>query len=88
MGDQQRVLGVHDDQVLHAHQGHEFAGAEDVVVGRVDGHVAPGVGDVALGVAAQAGLNLVLVERGPGAEIVPAELGGDAVEMGEVLALG
>ena len=47
-----------------------------------------GIGDVAVGVAAQARLELVLVERGPGAEIVPTELGGNAIEIGEVLALG
>ena len=50
--------------------------------------MASGIGHVAFAVAAQAGLKLVLVERGPGAEIVPAEFGGQAVEVGEMLALG
>ncbi len=31
---------------------------------------------------------MVLVERGPGAEVVPSEIGGDAVEAGGMLALG
>ena len=62
--------------------------AVDVVVAGVESHVAFGVGHVAFAVAAQPGLNLVLVERGPGAKIVPTELGRDAVEVGEVLALG
>ena len=88
MHNQQRILGVHYYQVLHPHHRHKFLGAEDVVVVRLDRHVPAGIGHVALGVAAQPRLKLVLVERSPRAQIVPTELGGNAIQVGEMLALG
>ena len=88
MDDEQGIVGVHDDKIFNTHQGNEFVGAVDVVVAGLDGQMAVGLGHVAFAVAAQAGLKLVLVERGPGAEVVPTEFGREAVEVGEVLALG
>src|ERR1019366_10154654 len=76
---QEGVLGIDDDQILYTDQSHKFASAVDVVVNGVDGHVAFGVGDVALAVTAQSGFELVLVKRGPGTKIVPGKLSGDAV---------
>ena len=88
VGDEQGVFGVDDDKVFNADQSHEFPGAVDVVVAGLEGHVALGFGNVAFAVAAQAGLSLVLEERGPGAEIVPAKLCRQAIEVGEVFAFG
>ena len=79
--DQQRILGVHNDKVFNADQGHKFPGAVDVVVAGVDGQMAFALGYVAVAVAAQAGVDLVIIERGPGAEIVPTEFGREAAEV-------
>src|SRR5208282_925868 len=84
VGDQQRILGVHNDQVLHAYKGDKLLGAVDVVVTGVEGHVAFALGHVAFPVSEQPGLKLVLVKRGPGAQVVPTEFSRDAIKIGKV----
>src|SRR5580698_9775622 len=74
VGDKQRVFGLDNNQVFYPDQSHKLLGTEDVVVSRVEGHDAFALGNIALFVAAQPGGHLVLVERLPGAEIVPAKL--------------
>ena len=39
MRNQQRILGIHNDQVLHAHQRHKLFRAVDVVVAGLNGQV-------------------------------------------------
>ncbi len=88
MGDEQGVFGVDNDEIFHAQQRHKLLGAVDVIVSSLDRKVAVGFSDIPFAVAAQACLHLVFIQRSPGAEIIPAELGGKAVELGLVFALG
>ncbi len=87
MRNQQRILGIHNHQVLNADQRNEFLGTVDVVVPRFDREMAVGLGNVSIAVAEQPGLHLVLVERSPGTQIVPAELCRQAIEMRKVFPL-
>jgi len=84
---QQRILRIHDHQVLHAHQRDKLLRAEDVVVRRVDSKVPPA--SVTLPSASpRKRVSSCTLERGPAPEVVPTEFGGYAIEMRQMLALG
>ena len=52
MGNQQRVLGIYNHQVLHAHQRHKLLWAVNIVIRGFKSHQPFGVGHVALRVSA------------------------------------
>src|SRR5271157_2585255 len=73
---QQRVVGFDHDQVLHSHGCNKLSLRVDEVPFRVQGEALPG-NDHVLAVFAGAAM---LVERGPGAKIIPSEACRDAID--------
>lgn len=71
VGDEQGVIRLHDDQIIHAQQGDAgtLAGVEDDVVFRVD------LGNFAVGGVLIALDGEVLCDGDPGADVVPIEGG-------------
>src|SRR3954471_23161602 len=80
--DEKRVIGVYDDEVPHTHNSYKLFWRMDEVAGGCQRQPFLRAQDVRR--FAIAG---VLVKRGPGAEVVPSKVCGDAIEVRFALAL-
>src|SRR5450432_2732059 len=68
---QDGVLGLNHHDVVDAHEGDKLLWTVRVVAVRIDGQAARGFHDIFVGVGREALGDLVFVERGPRAEVVP-----------------
>src|ERR1019366_456110 len=84
-GDQQRIVGFDDDQVLHPHDCDELPLGVNEVPLRIQGKAPLGDDDIISVALAQVAM---FIERRPGAKVVPSEVCLDAVNVRLVLALG
>src|SRR5208282_5110619 len=73
-GDEQRVFGLDNHQVAHADQSDKLSGSVNVIILRIQGKTARRRDQAS--VARFRLRRVVLVQRGPGAEVVPSEVGG------------
>src|SRR5882672_11351240 len=78
-GDEQSVVGFHHDQVVHSNHGDKLSRSVDVITGSVQREDALARNQVA--VPRSAFGVVVLMECGPGAEIVPSEIGWQAKDV-------
>src|ERR1700674_4798461 len=85
-GDEQGVFGLDNHQVAHADQGDEFAEHVNIIVLRVQGKSA-GRGRQ-IPAATFCLCYAVLMQRSPGAEVVPSEVGGQTEDAGLRFSLG
>src|SRR4051812_22983273 len=81
-GDEQGVIHINDDEVLHSDYGDKFLRRMDKISVGLE-RVALFSADNILSFA----IGRMLVEGGPGAEVVPSEVRGDAIKAGLALAL-
>src|ERR687888_610477 len=77
--DQERVIGFDDNDISHSHRGHEFPRRVDVVPLGIQSEDAPSGNEVAVLWIARG--NLMFVQRSPRAEVIPAKIGGNAVDI-------
>src|ERR1700738_2967755 len=85
-GDEQRIFGLDYHQVAHADQGDEFTEHVYIIVLRVQrksasrGH--------RISTATFCFRYVLLMQRSPGAEVVPSEVGGQTEDAGLAFSLG
>src|SRR6266404_5254215 len=85
-GDEQRVFGLDNHQVTHADQGDKFAEYVNIIVLRVQGKSAGRRHRIPTTTFCLR--YVVLMQRGPGAEVVPSEVGGQTEDAGLRFSLG
>src|SRR6266404_6104394 len=85
-GDEQSVFGLDNDQAAHADEGDKFVEHVNIIVLCVQGKSA-GRRHLIL-TAAFCLRDVVLMQRGPGAKIVPSEVGGQTEDAGLGFSLG
>src|SRR5580704_14023884 len=85
-GDQKGIVSFDDHEIADTHERNELLRTIYIIATRIDSHAVRGLDYIRVRTGVQVLLELVLVERRPGSEVVPAEVGGQAVEMGATFA--
>src|SRR5438045_6905598 len=83
--DEQRVAGIHYYQIVDAHSSHKFPRRVDIIAAGIE-HEA-GVAFEHVAPISRFLLQLMLIQRCPGAQVVPSKFGRNAEQIRGMLAL-